>query len=281
VIFHPLPSSEETLFQQAPFAFWYDKNQKHRPESTGVPNLVSHRSLRRALPYLVFCGYLAAQTSAASLEGVAVPEPAAWFQTLWSLPVLRWFAPNMDKPAAKLPGQPPPPALPPCSVEPLQPVTDPDAMTFENATAPNVGGLKPAMVRALNKFRQLVTSVGGSFELKSAYRPPAYQAHLQQVWYKWMELRNNRAPGCQVLRAQVETEFTRHDLLESQKPVTFSDHTRGLAFDATVRVPAAARLKKRRVSLDRLALLAGIHRPDVHHDPVHFKLWASRGVRRV
>src|SRR5262249_3789505 len=102
-----------------PFAFWYDKNQKHRRESTGVPNLVSHRSLRRALPYLVFCGYLAAQTSAASLESVTQPEPVVWFQSLWSLPVLRWFAPNVDKPVAKLAEQPPPPALPPCSVEPL------------------------------------------------------------------------------------------------------------------------------------------------------------------
>jgi hypothetical protein len=129
-------------------------------------------------------------------------------------------------------------------------------------------------------------SVGGTFELKSAYRPPAYQAHLQQVWYKWMELRNNKELGCQVLRAQVENEFTRHDLLESQKPVTFSDHTRGLAFDAAVSVPAKAHLMKRRVSLDRLASLAGIRRPDVFRDPVHFKLWAvsaptrSRGPRR-
>jgi hypothetical protein len=226
---------------------------------------------------LVLCGFLAAQTSTTNLEGVALQNPATWFQTLWSLPVLRWFAPAVDKPVATLPG--PPPA--PCSVEPLPPITDPEAMTFENATTPDVGGLKPAMARALHKFRQLVTSVGGSFELKSAYRPPAYQAHLQEVWYKWMELRNHRAPGCQVLRAQVESEFTRHDLLESQKPVTDSDHMRGLAFDAAVTVPAAARLKRRRVSLDRLALLAGIRRPDIFHDPVHFKLWTGRGVRHA
>jgi hypothetical protein len=159
-------------------------------------------------------------------------------------------------------------------VEPLPPIEDKDALSFENATTPDVGGLKPAMARALEKFRRLVMSVGGSFELKSAYRPPAYQTHLQQVWYKWMELRNDRAPGCQALRAQVESEFIRHDLLESQKPVTDSDHTRGLAFDAAVRVPPAARLQKRRISLDRLALLAGIRRPDVFRDPVHFKLWA-------
>jgi hypothetical protein len=143
------------------------------------------------------------------------------------------------------------------------------------------------MARALERFKQLVNQVGGQFELKSAFRPPSYQAHLQQVWYKWMELRNNRDLGCQTLRAQVGDEFTRHRLLETQKPVTDSDHTRGMAFDATVVVPAKATLKRRRVSLDRLALLAGVRRPDIRRDPVHFKLSlatvrvaSSRGVRR-
>jgi D-alanyl-D-alanine dipeptidase len=131
------------------------------------------------------------------------------------------------------------------------------------------------MARALARFRQMVASVGGQFELKSAYRPVAYQAHLQAVWFKWMELRNNREPGCQALRASVGDEFTGHHLLESQKPVTSSDHTRGLAFDATVIVPKMAKLKTRRVSLDRLALMAGIKRPDIFRDPVHFKLVGS------
>jgi D-alanyl-D-alanine dipeptidase len=137
------------------------------------------------------------------------------------------------------------------------------------------------MARALDKFKSLVTSVGGQFELKSAYRPPAYQAHLQQVWFKWMELKGNRDLGCQTLRAQVGDEFAHHHLLETQKPVTSSDHTRGMAFDATVIVPAKAFLKKRRMTLDRLALLAGIKRPDIFHDPVHFKLVLGRGARRA
>jgi hypothetical protein len=63
-----------------------------------------------------------------------------------------------------------------------------------------------------------------------------------------LELRNNRTPGCQALRAQVADEFKRHDLMETQKPVTSSDHTRGLAFDATVMMPRIAQLRKRRVS---------------------------------
>jgi D-alanyl-D-alanine dipeptidase len=166
-------------------------------------------------------------------------------------------------------------------VAPLPAITDVPALLFEGSTSPDTGDLKPAMARALEKFQHLVGSVGGTFELKSAYRPPAYQAHLQQVWFKWMlELRGNREPGCQALRAQVGAEFALHHLLDTQKPVTASDHTRGLAFDAAVVVPGVARLKKRRISLDRLALMAGIQRPDILRDPVHFKLGVARRSRR-
>jgi D-alanyl-D-alanine dipeptidase len=161
-------------------------------------------------------------------------------------------------------------------------ITDDEALTFEKGTSLDTGGLKPAMAVALDKFERLVRSVGGTVELKSAYRPPSYQAHLQAVWFKWMlELRNNRESGCQTLRAQVGEEFARHRLLEKQMPVTSSDHTRGLAFDATVVLPRVAWLRARRVSLDRLALLAGIKRPDILHDPVHFKLAIGTGRGRV
>jgi hypothetical protein len=167
-----------------------------------------------------------------------------------------------------------------CAVTPLPAITDDEALTFEQGSSPDTLGLKPAMAGALEKFQQLVSSVGGTFSLKSAYRPPSYQAHLQAVWFKWMlELRNNREPACQTLRAQVGEEFSRHRLLETQKPVNSSDHTRGLAFDATVVMPRLAWFKGRRLSLDRLALLAGIKRPDILRDPVHFKLANSRASR--
>jgi hypothetical protein len=91
------------------------------------------------------------------------------------------------------------------------------------------------------------------------------------------ELRFNLQPGCAELRAQVQEEFTRHSLLPSQMPVTDSDHTKGLAFDASVMLPRPVRTRKRRVvgvSLDYLARLAGLCRPDIRRDPVHFKLVA-------
>jgi hypothetical protein len=228
------------------------------------------RFRRNVLPCFVICACLVTTSWASDGQKTASNAPSSWMEDLWNLPILRhFFAPQAGTPAS--------PPVAPCSVEPLPDIVDAEALAFERSQSPDTAGLQPAMARALKKFRQLVSMAGGSFELKSAYRPPAYQAHLQEVWYKWMlELRNNREPGCQALRAQVGDEFSRHDLLETQKPVTSSDHTRGLAFDATVVMPRLARLKKHRVSLDGLALLAGIKRPDILHDPVHFKLAPGR-----
>jgi hypothetical protein len=159
----------------------------------------------------------------------------------------------------------------PCTVQPLPPITDARAAEFNANEKVDTANLTRGMSRALGRFKTVVASVGGSLELKSAYRPPAYQKHLQQVWDKWKELRNNNVAACQDLRAEVQQEFNRHDLLETQRPVNSSDHTRGLAFDATVVIPANARLKRRKVTLDLLARHAGLRRPDVLRDPVHFK----------
>jgi hypothetical protein len=133
---------------------------------------------------------------------------------------------------------------------------------------------------ALKRFQRIALSVGATVDLRSAYRPAAYQAHLQDVWDKWMlQLRDNRQPQCQELRSQVEQEFQRHQLLPTQRPVTRSDHTLGVGFDASVSIPAGARLGRRRVTVDLLARLSGIRRPDVLRDPVHFRLVGGRGLR--
>ena len=167
-----------------------------------------------------------------------------------------------------------------CRVAPLPEIEDAEALAFEkgaDSAVVDLQGLMPTMAQALESFKELVNSVGGTFDLKSAYRPPAYQAHLHEVWVKWVkELRNNRTSGCRALREEVGAEFVRHQLLVGQQPVTSSDHTLGLAFDAAVAMPHAARLNRRRVSVDKLALLAGVKRPNSRRDPVHFKLLPDR-----
>jgi hypothetical protein len=209
------------------------------------------------LPVRRLYGLLSSLAICTLISSAAVPDDEATSDPIWNLPVVeRVTIPQPNVPAAEYPN---------CSVEPLPEILDAEAVRFE-------------------KFRRLVTSVGGTFDLKSAYRPLAYQEHLQQVWFKWMrELRFNRQPGCQALRAQVNDEFTRHKLMPTQMPVTDSDHTRGLAFDAAVMMPRPVHTtaKKRRVSvsLDRLALQAGLRRPDIRRDPVHFKLVVSSVAR--
>ena len=233
--------------------------------------MARQRFLKRAV---LFCTAGAVMALAQPL--VSEPETAeassSLVETLWNLPIARLLAPIPALPAPPAPVSP----ISTCKVEPLLPIEDPAALSFEKGDGPegavDVHGLVPAMAQALEKFREMVMSAGGSFDLKSAYRPPAYQQHLQDVWYKWLALRNNRQPGCQMLKAEVGEEFARHHLLLTQKPVTSSDHTRGLAFDAAVVLPRFAKLKRRRISLDRMALLAGIKRPDIRRDPVHFKL---------
>lgn len=160
-----------------------------------------------------------------------------------------------------------------CFVAPLEPIDDPDALILEaSVTSIDVTNMTSGAARALQRFETNVTAAGGTMILKSAYRPAAYQKHLQDVWYKWMrELRDNEAPGCQTFRAHVADEFTRHRLIETQHPVSVSDHTRGLAFDATVDLPIHARLGRQPVTVDRLARLAGLLRPAIAADPVHFK----------
>jgi hypothetical protein len=169
-----------------------------------------------------------------------------------------------------------------CKVAPLDEIRDPEALALEkNAdTAPaDVDGLMPDAAHALDTFKELVSSVGGTFDLKSAYRPTAYQAHLHEVWIKWVKsLRNNRTSGCSALREEVGAEFARHQLLLRQQPVPASDHALGLAFDAAVAMPRAARLNGKRVTVDKLAALSGMTRPNSRRDPVHFKLRAQRPV---
>ena len=235
--------------------------------------------LRRLFGHYLPCLAICAVVAIAAVPGDdATPDGSKWLETIWNLPMVRHFM----MPQPDLPTRIAQPAAN-CNVEPLPEMVDAEAVQFEREEGPDTGGLLPAMAQAMEKFRKLITSAGGSFELKSAYRPVAYQEHLRQVWFKWMrELRRNREPGCQVLRAEVGEEFTRHKLMETQMPVTDSDHTRGMAFDAAVMMPRLAQTrKKRRVSLDRLALLAGLRRPDIRRDPVHFKLVITASTLRA
>ncbi|MCU1330686.1 MAG: peptidase and D,D-carboxypeptidase VanY/endolysin [Bryobacterales bacterium] len=167
-----------------------------------------------------------------------------------------------------------------CRVAPLRDVWAPEALAFETSpetASADVDRLVPDAALALDTLKEMVTSLGGRFELKSAYRPAAYQDHLHEVWVKWVkELRNNRSSGCRALREDVGAEFARHQLLIRQQPAPASDHALGLAFDAAVAMPRIVRMNGKRVTVDKLAAMAGIKRPNSRRDPVHFTLLPER-----
>jgi hypothetical protein len=244
---------------------------------------LAHSSLR-ILALIAGCACIAASQpiNHPNIQIQYEADSGSWMLPLWDLPMLHIF--TWDGFGFGFPeiGEPDFPAAPsaPCNVEPLPPIEDPEAAEFEaragTSLVVDVEGLTPGMSAALRRFVRSVDAVGGTMELKSAYRPQAYQEHLQAVWDKWMELRNNRDDCCATLKAEVAEEFARHDLIESQRPVASSDHTRGNAFDAAVSLPRRARLKNRRVTLDRLARLCGVMRPAIASDPVHFKLIGAR-----
>jgi hypothetical protein len=202
----------------------------------------------------------------------------SWLSQFWSFPLLRFF-PVVAVGALEfevLLTEVPVPEVPACLVTPLPAIEDAEALEFEanvgSEFVVNTAGLTERTERALTRFEQIVRSAGGTLTLTSAYRPASYQAHLQSVWDKWMlELRDNDWQGCQNLRADVQAEFERHALLETQRPASTSDHTLGIAFDALVILPGSKR-RKRRWSPDALAARAGLRRPVAASDPVHFRL---------
>jgi len=246
--------------------------------------------LNRHLCHALICATLTTGLAVAhtddSTQFSAVPSssaadlPSSWLNQLLRLPFLRFLAPALEVPQADDPFASAPGSVAICSVQPLARVEDATALAFEPSLgSPGVvdtDGLTPTTARALVRFERIINSVGGVVAITSAYRPAPYQEHLQDVWDKWMlELRNNTDESCQSLKAEVADEFTRHQLLTTQRPVPVSDHTLGIGFDASVRLPA--RFARRKLSVDSLARKAGVLRPSIFHDPVHFRLIGSRG----
>jgi hypothetical protein len=150
-----------------------------------------------------------------------------------------------------------------CPVAPLTTLTDATALNFEAGNTVDTADLQPSMQTALACLQSAVGSAGGFTNLNSAYRPPAYQSHLREVWDKWNLLKNNNAPVCASIKTAVQTEFNRHHLLASQQPASANGaHTQGLAIDITSTLPNATFLQ--------LANQCHLYRPVPATDPVHF-----------
>jgi hypothetical protein len=109
-----------------------------------------------------------------------------------------------------------------CPVESLNPITDPLAKEFEeqNGDVVDYTGLSATMANALQCLEQH-SGQGRSQFVTSAYRPREYQAHLWEVAKKRAQLNrpeNLSNPACEPMRAEVNAEFDKHDLISPQDP---------------------------------------------------------------
>ncbi|WYD79777.1 MAG: hypothetical protein V8K32_10725 [Candidatus Electrothrix gigas] len=113
-----------------------------------------------------------------------------------------------------------------------------------------------------------VTALGGTMTLSSAYRPPAYQDHLREVWDTWDALRNRQETECQRVRDEAEAEFQNHGLLLTQRPAAGNPnapHAQGIAIDARLNgLPAGE-------TPDTVAAHCSMRRPWPGRDPVHYQ----------
>lgn len=119
-----------------------------------------------------------------------------------------------------------------CPVPPITPLTDAVSLSFEGGQTVDTTNLTAAMQTALGCVQTAVATANGTVSVSSAYRPPAYQAHLRAIWDKWNLLRDMREAECVEIRTLVQAEFQRHGLLLTQRPASSSGpHTEGRAVD--------------------------------------------------
>jgi hypothetical protein len=121
---------------------------------------------------------------------------------------------------------------------------------------------------ALGCLRGAIAESGGGHNLTSAFRPQAYQEHLQEVWDKAAQCRENDNVECSERCDEILNEFEDVHRLDSDpglRPVTRSTHTEGTGFDLPFTVPAGT-------DIDQLARDCSLVRPDPTGDPRHFNL---------
>jgi len=128
-----------------------------------------------------------------------------------------------------------------CPIQDLPPITDAEVQDFEdNPDRSDETRLTPRMKTELACLK--TAAAAGSPSVGSAFRPPAYNQHLIEVWKKWDELENGKHstnPACSDLKMKIKEHFKTHKLKETQPPVPRSLHTQGEAVDVTINLSPA------------------------------------------
>jgi hypothetical protein len=158
-----------------------------------------------------------------------------------------------------------------CPVKPLKPITDPEALRFENGDNVREDKLSPSMKTKL----QCLKNAGVGFKLTSAWRPQSYQDHLYEIYTKLIKFdklaENKQLPMvCNSLRTSIDKHAGDHgvaNMLPSGKRKSvaiLSNHRLGNAFDGKWSASDA--------KLDAAAKACGLWRPlKFNNDPPHFE----------
>jgi hypothetical protein len=133
------------------------------------------------------------------------------------------------------------------------------------------------MQTALACFQGGIQGSGGTFVLKSAYRTNAYQAHLREVWDKWLALQPLAGdPTCAQVYSDVQAEFNKHGIVHRPASADLGPHTTGSAIDVCAdgiaQSACAGSVPNPILSVTQTLNMAdgcGLYRP-VPTDPVHF-----------
>lgn len=154
-----------------------------------------------------------------------------------------------------------------CNVPALAPLPDdPVNNALENGVL-NTDDLSQQTRDAYNCFLPAVAAAGGTVTTSSAYRTPAYQSHLAEVYRAWAALRDNTDCECQQRKSEVQQQFAHHGLgAAAIAPAGMNGrHTTGLAVDMTVHG----------VNPDPIAAGCDLTRRFPLTDPVHFEYHPS------
>lgn len=138
--------------------------------------------------------------------------------------------------------------------------------------------LQPNMQTALACFQGRIQGAGGTFRLNSAYRTNAYQAHLREVWDKWIAIKPLAGdPTCSQVYADVQSEFDKHGIVHRPASADLGPHTTGSAIDVCAdgiaRRQCSTSIPNSVLSSTQTLAIAdqcGLHRR-VPTDPVHFE----------
>ncbi|MFZ6864021.1 D-alanyl-D-alanine carboxypeptidase family protein [Undibacterium sp. Ji67W] len=151
-----------------------------------------------------------------------------------------------------------------CPIDPLKPITDPEAIRMENGENVILDKLSAETQTALNCLKDEVAKAKGSVSLTSAYRPQAYQDHLYEIFVKRKKLAKiiENFPQCTELRRVLNDENNKHQLRGLVG--ANSNHSNGRAFDANWSGISDE-------VIDKTAKTCQLSRPFPIVDPVHFQ----------